>query len=275
MEKKSKKITIHSAPRSGSTWLGAIFDSHPAVAFRFQPLFSYAFKDYLGANASQEKIANFFKEIKKTENAFILQIKKKKKGISPNFIKEEGENYICYKEVRYHHILKNLMSKDQEVIVVGLVRSPMATINSWLNAPKEFKKGLEWEVEEEWRYAPSKNLNKPEEFNGFEKWKEVTQLFLELQKNYPDRFYLQQYEKLIVNPLEETEKLFNFCDLQMNEQTEFFLKKSTHSHQEDAYSVFKRKLKDDSWKKSLPVFIQEEILSDPQVIQWNKQFNWF
>ena len=45
-----KRIAIHSAPRSGSSWLGQILNSSPKVCFRFQPLFSYAFKDYLNDN---------------------------------------------------------------------------------------------------------------------------------------------------------------------------------------------------------------------------------
>lgn len=70
-------------------------------------------------------------------------------------------------------------------------------INSWLNAPKEFKKELGWEELEEWRYAPKKNSVGLEEFNGFEKWKEVAHLFEKLQIKFPDRFYLIKYDDLI------------------------------------------------------------------------------
>ena len=56
-------VAIHSVPRSGSTWLGQIFNSHPKVNFRYQPLFSYAFKDYLNEASSSEDIEAFFKNI--------------------------------------------------------------------------------------------------------------------------------------------------------------------------------------------------------------------
>ena len=39
-------ISIHGVPRSGTSWLGQILDSSPKVRYKFQPLFSYAFKKY-------------------------------------------------------------------------------------------------------------------------------------------------------------------------------------------------------------------------------------
>ena len=60
-----KRIAIHSVPRSGSSWLGQILNSSPKVCFRFQPLFSYAFKDYLNEKSSQEDIMTFFEQIAK------------------------------------------------------------------------------------------------------------------------------------------------------------------------------------------------------------------
>ena len=45
------KVAIHGVPRSGTTWLGSIFDSSPNVIYRNQPLFSYAFKSYLSEHS--------------------------------------------------------------------------------------------------------------------------------------------------------------------------------------------------------------------------------
>jgi len=60
-----KKIALHSVPRSGSSWIGQILNSSPKVNYKFQPLFSYAFKGYLDENSSRERIDEFFeKEVK-------------------------------------------------------------------------------------------------------------------------------------------------------------------------------------------------------------------
>src|SRR5690606_12113388 len=153
---------IHSVPRSGSTWLGSIFNSHPQVVFRYQPLFSYAFKGALTPQSSEAEITDFFKQIANSNDDFINQKEGIGKGIIPKFSKNHQPTHICYKEVRYHHILSNLLKKDEEIKVIGLVRNPLAVIHSWLNAPKEFKKELGWKIEEEWQFAPKKNLDKPE-----------------------------------------------------------------------------------------------------------------
>ena len=87
-----QKIAIHSVPRSGSTWLGNIFNSHPNVSFKYQPLFSYAFKDYLGSESDLEKINRFFKEIMKSDDDFINQKEGVEKGIIPEQLQTAFNN---------------------------------------------------------------------------------------------------------------------------------------------------------------------------------------
>ncbi len=258
-----KKIAIHSVPRSGSSWLGQIFNSHPNVAYRFQPLFSYAFKDRLNENSSAEEIRKFFNDLLTTDDDFVLQRNDGKiaKHV-PQFFKSNVISHIVYKEVRYNHIIKNLLEKDNEIKVIGLVRNPFATINSWLRAPKEFRKDLGWNELEEWRFAPSKNQNKKEEFNGYEKWKEVAQLFLSLQNEFPDRFYLLKYNDLLIRTFETVEKIFAFSDLEVHKQTMDFLQESKSKEDNDPYGVFKKIEKDEKWKTELDKRIVDAIKED-------------
>lgn len=260
-------------PRSGSTWLGCIFDSSPNVAYRLQPLFSYTHKGKLNEVASLSEINTFFKEIYLTKDPYVLQFQAKEKNLVPKF-KKEKVTHIVYKEVRYHHIIENLLKEDEDIIVVGIIRSPFSVINSWLKAPKEFKKELGWKVDEEWRYAPQKNGNRPEEFNGYEKWKEVAHLFLRIKNNYPNRFYLLEYEDLLKNNLQTVSSLFKFCNLEVTKQTLDFLLESTNIQEQDAYSVFKKKENDMAWKKELPQFIIDEIRNDDDFKKLNEIFQW-
>lgn len=268
-----KRIAIHSVPRSGSTWLGSIFDSHPNVAYRFQPLFSYTHKSQLSENSKKNDIDRFFTKILNTTDDFVLQ----KEAIAKNRVPEFNKSaitHIAYKEVRYNNIIANLLEKDNEIKIIGLIRNPLATVNSWLKAPKEFKKELGWKESEEWRYAPKKNLDKPEEFNGFEKWKEVSHLFLKLNKKYPERFNLVNYDELLRNPKNVVEELFEFCDLKLTLQTIQFLSTSKTFNNKDAYSVYKKKANDTDWKKTLPKDIHNEILNDSDFKKFNKIFKW-
>jgi len=267
------RIAIHSAPRSGSTWLGSIFDSHPNVIYKLQPLFSYALKDRISQNSSKAEIDKFFGDLQNTDDDFLDQIEGKKRNIIPTFSKEKPFA-IVYKEVRYHHILKNLLSRDKNIKVIGLIRNPFSVISSWLNAPKEFKKELGWDAKNEWRYAPSKNMNKVEEFNGYEKWKEVARLFLELKQDYPERFYMIRYEDMLDNSIDVVKELFDFCNLSFSIQTNNFLIKPTKKNDSDPYSVFKSRTTDDKWKYELPEFIIKEIKNDAEFDSLNKIFNW-
>lgn len=267
------KIAIHSVPRSGSSWLGAICDSNPYSLYKYQPLFSYALKGYLTETSSITEINDFFLNFLKSQDKFQDQLQEKETGKIPDFKKLEIKNLI-YKEVRYHNIIPNLLAKDNEIKIIGLIRNPFGVINSWLQAPKEFKSELNWEIEKEWRFAPLKNLNKSEEFNGYEKWKEVAFLFLKLQKDYPERFYLIQYKNLLSNLLTEVESLFEFVGLELTPQTMDFIRESQSKNDPDSYSVFKQKSKDKAWEKELPSYIIDEIKQDQEFQLLNKHFNW-
>lgn len=257
-----RKIAIHSVPRSGSSWVGQIFNSSPSVNFKFQPIFSYAFKDYLTESSSVKEINTFFKSIKESNDSFLLQQDKVESGVYPKFKKNKKVTHVVYKEVRYHNILENMMAIDPDVIVVGIVRNPYAVISSFLKSPREFRKDLGWNELDEWRCAKNKNMDKPEEFYGYEKWKEVVFLFQRLKKLYPSRFYYVKYEDLLTSTRTEVEKIFSFCDIEVTSQTNSFLMQSSTINNDDTYSVYKKKNRDDAWKGSLNPIIIEAISKD-------------
>lgn len=268
-----KKVAIHSVPRSGSSWLGSIFDSSPNTKYRYQPLFSYTHKGQLSPCSSAMEIDGFFNEILNTQDSFVLQKEAIEQGLVPRFEKEKP-THVVYKEVRYHHVLENMLSQDPEIKVVGLIRNALAVISSWLKAPKEFKKELGWKIEDEWRFASSKNMNKEEEFNGFEKWKETVFMFLKLQKKFPNQFYLLNYDDLLINKHETIKDVFDFCKLNYTKSTQDFLDMRSEKINQDAYSVFKTKSRDVSWQTSLPSFIIEAICSDEEFQFLNQRFQW-
>ena len=131
-----KRVAIHAVPRSGSSWLGQILNSSEKVCYRFQPLFSYAFKDFLNEHSTKKEILTFFDKITRSNDNFLLQTDKINSGEYPIFRKEESFSHVVYKEVRYHHILENILKQDQEIKVIGLIRSPFAVISSFLHSPR-------------------------------------------------------------------------------------------------------------------------------------------
>lgn len=255
-----QRLAIHGAPRSGTTWLGEILNSSPHVIYKYQPLFSYAFKSYLDEHATAARIDDFFSAIAGTTDAFLDQSVQRQRGDLPQFAKAEP-THIVYKEVRYHHILPNLLA-NSDVKLVALVRNPLAVMASWLAAPREFRRDLGWQVADEWRMAPSKNQGRPEEFYGFERWKESARLFHALAQQFPLRVRVVRYSELLEDPPAVTQHLFDFAGLAMGEQTRAFLAESRGEDRADTYAVYRSKRVDDGWKTLLDDSIVAAIRAD-------------
>lgn len=269
-----KRIAIHGAPRSGTSWLGEIINSCPTVIYKFQPLFSYRFRGMLNEGSQPEDIAAFFQTIAETADNFCDQVQARHEGRLPVFSKSPP-THVAYKEVRFHHLLWNLLRKSSNVHFVFLIRSPLSTLLSWLRAPREFRADLGWRVEDEWRYALKKNLNRPEEFNGFEKWKDCAATFTALASSFPDRVTLVSYSSLINDTRPTVEELFRRCELPWSTQTERFLEASTQAGSErHPYGTFNHRKSDHDWKREIPVAIQEEIMNDLKGSDLHKYLEW-
>jgi len=255
------KIALHGVPRSGTSWLGAIFDSSEYVAYRHQPLFSYAMKSYLNAKSDSAQIDRFFNLLETTNDDFILQKKGKQEGSIPSF-KKTNISHIVYKEARYHNILENLLVSHPTIKVIGIVRNPKSVLWSWYNAPKEFNKE-KWQLEQEWLYAINKNQKRDEEFYGYIKWREVTEQFLSFKERFPERFTIINYKSLLEDTLKVIDNLFEFCDIPLTKQTVEFVSACKQIDKSDnAYSVFRKNQSDYQWKDNLPKSIVDYIDKD-------------
>jgi hypothetical protein len=241
---KYQNIAIFGAPRSGTTWLGQMLNSSSNTLYRYQPLFSYEFKDYLSPTSSSLEIGEFHTKVSDAKSDFVLTEHK--------FRKDEI-THLVWKEVRYHHIVTNLI-KNSDIKIIYIERNPVNVINSWYNAPKEFDK-TKWDINEEWFNAPSKNLNKPEEFNGYNKWVKVRNIHSRNKKTYPGRVYSVKYEDLKKDTVSELKKVYNFCELRWDSQVEDFVNKTITIHNDDPYGVFKNKTRE----INLPCDIVDEI----------------
>lgn len=232
-----RHIAIHSVPRSGSTWLGEILNSSPKVKYGFQPLFSYALKSALTPQSDADEIADFFYRLLRIADDFIDQTDQRRKGTLATFAKQPPFTHVGYKEVRYHHVLDNLLQTAPMVRAVLLIRNPVEVIDSWVGAPREFDPA--WDVDAELMTGASKNMGRPEEFFGLEKWIETAQRFLALSERFPDRTLIVDYAQLKADPLQQAQRLFAFCDLDFGLQTQAFIARSTSAVVRDTYSVFR------------------------------------
>jgi len=257
--KKPICVALHGAPRSGTSWLGQILNSSPDVKYAYQPLFSYAFKDYLNETSTYTQVDSFFRELAASDDAFINQRDPEIHKNVRQFHKNEI-THVIYKEVRYHHILANMLKVMPELRVAGVYRHPCAVLSSWLNAPREFSP--DWDFGSEWRHAAKKNNDRPEEYYGYDKWKELLEIFIKLKHDFPDRFKLIYYADLIKSTDRIISDLFDFIDLDITGSTLDFIHESTTIHDMDTYSVYRARKDDNLWRKDFPKDIEAEILAD-------------
>jgi hypothetical protein len=259
-------IAIHSVPRSGSSWLGEILNSSPDVCYAFQPLFSYAFKGRLQDNSELKEINDFYRDLLNSDDDFVTQAEARRLGTKPLFEKHQT-THVAYKEVRYHYILENLVAQNPTQKVIGLVRHPLAVLSSWKNAPREFRADMGWSFKDEWKKANLKNQNRPEEYFGYDKWKETTLLFKRLNEQYPDNVKLVHYSNLLGNTMGVVKAIFDFLELDFTHQTKEFIEHSSNRDVIDTYSVFKtKKVTDTDYHSHIPDWITKEVIEDCKML---------
>jgi hypothetical protein len=262
-------VALFGVPRSGTSWIGQIFNSSPKVAYRYQPIFAYSFNGFIDTHSSSKDITQFYQKLLTTNDPFVCQLRNISGNETPQFAKQEI-THLVWKEVRYLNIIKILIQRSA-TRVIGIVRHPCGVINSWVNAPREFKSS--WDILEEWRFADKKNSGE-HEFYGYERWLKATNLFLNLENNYPDQFKIIVYEDLINNLFPKIKLLFEYAGLEVTEQTEEFLFRSTSVTSNDPYGVYKKNKSGYEWKNQLNATIIENILKDKRYQELNEIFKW-
>lgn len=250
-------ITIAGVARSGTTWLGEIFNSSPEVAYRFQPLFSYAFKDRVGINSTPAEYEAFLQELYQSNDPFLLQTDKRESGILPSFSKCDSPRFMVMKKARYHYLHIRFLSYIPNLRLLAIVRNPCAVLASWMSNPKEFPSGSDPWLE--WRLGACKNQCRAENFFGFYKWRESTNIFLNLERMFPERVCVVRYEELVENPQAVAESLFRFADIPFGDQSKRFLDESGKRHTDNPYGVYKNRDVKDHWKGQLDSRIVSDI----------------
>ena len=247
-------------PRSGTSFLGQIFDSCPQVAYRLEPLFSYKLKNIFNEKSTKQEFLDFFeKAFDSHEDEFMNQLDRRKKKYYPTF-KKINEDILVFKTTRFHNILPHLMELFDESFlkVISLVRHPAGAIYSWVSHPNEFPSNLDYK--DEWRNGSCRKTSE-EEFWGFEDWKDVTKQHMKLEKKY-NNFHIFQYENIVNNIKDETKKIFHYSQIPFSTQTEEFLIKSQSKHINNPYAVYKNKNVALNWKKNLDTYIQKQIIDE-------------
>ncbi|MBL8931854.1 MAG: sulfotransferase [Kineosporiaceae bacterium] len=253
---------VAGVPRSGTSWLGMLIDSSPAVNYRFQPFFAYAFKDSVTADSSPQEFAALMRRMDGHTDEFLAQADKRSAGLYPTFTKHNPTTTLALKMCRYQYLIPTMLEHLPQLRLVGIVRHPCGVLHSWSRNPKEFPPGSD--LAREWRFGACKNQGREENFFGFHKWREVAHLYLDLAVKYPDRVRVISYEALVAETEKLTHELFEFLDLEVSAQTEEFVRACHASHSDSPYAVFKDPSVATHWRRELDPAIQRAVVREVQ-----------
>lgn len=228
-----KSLVIFGPPRSGTSWLATIFDSHPETLLRFQPLFSFSHQGSLESSSNPEDVERFLLNVISSKDEFAT-MKAQYFDSFPKFGKSKPR-VLVIKETRYLNLARVFLSNPQTK-VIGMLRDPLETLNSWFMAPKEFNRN--WSIEDEWLEAKKKNSEQSGGFYGLKKWLEIAHEFEALSQT-SERFELIRYDHLIREPENEVERISQWIGLDFRESTKAFLRESQSRWVDDPYSVFR------------------------------------
>ncbi len=228
---------IHGAPRSGTSWLGQMFNSHPAIKYCYQPFFSHAFRGRADISSGTAALRALFSEMLVSNDAFVNQSGAARLSRRLPLFSKEPPVHLVYKEVRFHDLLPSFLEALPEFKGIGVVRDPRFALASWFKAPREFDPA--WSRMAEWRDASRKNRGLHENWYGFTRWRALASLFLEMQEVHPHRFKLIRYEWLVADPGAVMRELLAFCNLGMHGQTLEFIRESCSVGDDDPYGVYR------------------------------------
>jgi hypothetical protein len=247
-------------PRSGTSWLSQIFDSHPDVRFRLSPLFSYEFKNQLDENSTKDAWEVVLRGAYESSNEFMDQTRRRTSGEYPVFAKKNAQpSRLVVKDTRFHNLTRLALNLLPNLFVVAIIRHPCGAIHSWLTTQGEFPSQADPLLE--WRSGSCRKSGYGE-FWGFEDWKLVTAEHLALEEEFPGRVHIQRYEDLVSDPVPQVERLFNFVGLKPEKQTFEFLAVSQSQHVATDYAVFKDPSVSHRWKAELQPAIRDQVQSE-------------
>ena len=252
-------IIATGMPRSGTSWLGEIVNSSPAVRLRVSPPFAYEFKNIVDASSPRADWDDLFEGAYRSDNAFMDQTYRRTSGEYPTFAKQSASPpVLCVKFDRFQDVLPRLLElyAADELKAVAIVRNPCAAIHSWLTAPREFP--ADADPLDQWRSGAVKK-EFPGDFFGFDDWKAITAMQLDMAERHPDRLMVVQYERLVDAPLAVTGRVFDFLGLALEPQTTGFLADCHSRRMDTVYSVYRPPTVKDRWRAALQPEIRDAI----------------
>lgn len=304
-------ILLFGMPRSGTTWLGKIFDSHPDTLYRHEPD-SFGRLNFMplapqpsDAEAVAPNLRSFVAGLRKVRDTKIVatlpdfpksylsrfqfrwnRLAVRAAKAQTRWTRREAQArvwlpaggdsaHVVWKSIESPARLGTIGTALPQSRGVFIVRHPCGYVASVIRGtnqgrftdPDELGEDLgvlEALVETETGRELGVTLQQLRESSPVVRvaWQwALTNDKVLTETGGTEQFLPLRYEDLCADPVGVTHRLFEWCGLAWDEQTERFLDASTHTHQDRYYSVFKDPARvANAWRKELPENLQQEVM---------------
>lgn len=252
----NRPVFLLGMPRSGTTWLSQIFKSSEQVKCLLSPNYAYAYKNALYDDNSAENWERVLSACLENPDDFTSQNMLRKKGDIPDIGKKNTITTLAIKDTRFHDLYINTLQTLPNSKIIYITRDPRGALNSWWQS-KEFPD--DENIQDVFRNGTKRKTEGPGEYWGFEDWQNLTSQYLDLAEKHPDRIYIVQYESLVENCEQETEKLYSFAKIEMTKNVYQFIKQSQSLTVPGDYSVYKPPATASKWKEKFPNNLAQTI----------------
>jgi len=255
MASVDKIVMLNGVPRSGTSWLGQILSHSEFIIYRYQPLYSWEFKNEISLQSSKEDILKATTRIVEGRSDFVT---KGLSGCQPSIDKTHADTLLM-KHVRYHYLLPHMLETlGNKLQVILMVRDPRACLSSWSLAEKEVVEPV-FDSYDEWYFGKQKNQYRPEEYYGFHKWKEYTTLAIDLCEQYPDQCTLICYEELVSRPQDVVRHLCSRIGIAYLWNLSKYIEQSTAWTATDTYSLERKQADLNTKAKRIISLVPEDV----------------
>jgi len=238
-------LLVNGVPRSGTSAIGSMIGKEVNCSYRFQPLFSYKYRERAQEYKGIEGLNALTEELDQCDDDFI------RNGMSEaglNIIESSQTDMMLIKQVRYHEYLSGWLERKGTKLIC-VIRDPRACIYSQTSIVNEWEGSLD--EYPDWINAPHINCNKYEYF-GLAGWLRFCFIAEMLEKKYPCRVKLLRYEDFCSDN-RILQQAVDDLDLPITLETDLQKRKSANT----VYGVSARSEKD--WKKGLSIEIKRDI----------------
>lgn len=232
------KFVILGVPRSGTSWLNEILNSHPEIRSLYQPLHSYTFPLGHQELESDSRLEGLFSSLLSSDDPFInMKIGSGKSDY--NFTAEPNLRAIGFKETHFLQEILNAVERVDFFRAICIVRDPRETLRSWLNHPREFTEHEKFE--EVWKSGGVRNTREGNYF-GFDAWLNFLNMALKLRDTDPSKICFVSYHNLKKNGEVEIRKVLEFLNTNWAPEVGEYLYSSAIKEQKSLDSVGVRDL---------------------------------